>query len=188
MATLQAHMTDLALQLLREREQHMEQRLLTLEAEATSRNHSLMLFSDASPAARYQSVLPALVCHPSEKRNRLIPLIGYGARGQYVLLRPEEGALSIIADSPEWFALLASLSLFRFASQAGCLSARRGDNQRPNRCCYARRGIHQKKDRTSIGVSEHIPFACLEHVAAHFQAYLKERKNKSERFCSLPSR
>ncbi len=91
MVTLQTQLTDLTLQLLREREQRTEQRLLTLEAELASGDHPSVSFSGAAPSVPCQPALPALVCHPTEKRTRLIPLIEYGARGRYVLISPEEG-------------------------------------------------------------------------------------------------
>jgi hypothetical protein len=172
-ATLQAQLTDLTLQLLREREQRTEQRLLTLEAERPfAADHPLVPCSGAAPSVPCQPAMPAMLCHPTESRNRLIPLIEYGARDRYVLISPEEGELAIAPDSPEWFAWLASLSSFRFVGQQGRFSARRGYNQRPNRCWYAQRGIHQKNYSKYIGVSEHITAARLEQVAAHFQSYL----------------
>ncbi len=173
MAALQTHLTDLTLQLLREREQRTEQRLLALEGELTSvGDHRLVPFSSAATSVPCQPAVPVLVCHPTEKRNRLIPLIEYGARGQYVLISPEEGELPIMPDSPEWFTWLASLSSFRFVGRDGRFSARRGYNRRPNRCWYAQRGIHQKNYSKYIGVSEHITTERLEQIAAHFQSYL----------------
>jgi hypothetical protein len=175
-ATLQAQLTDLTLQLLREREQRTEQRLLALEAQQTGTDE-YPFASQAGPVLSlpYQPAMPPLVCHPTERRNRLIPLIEYGARGRYVLISPEEGEVLITPDSPEWFAWLASLSSFRFVGQSGRFSARRGYNHRPNRCWYAQRGIHQKNYSKYIGVSENITIARLEQVAAHFQSYLTLR-------------
>ncbi len=176
MSTLQAQITDLTLQLLSEREQRVEQRLLALEAELSSaRDHPLVSCLDGTSPALHQPVVATLACHPTEKRCRLIPLIEYGAKGHYVLISPEEGELSIVPDSPEWFAWLASLSSFRFVGQAGSFSARRGYNQRPNRCWYAQRGIHQKNYSKYLGVSEHLTTARLEQVAAQFQSYLTLR-------------
>lgn len=172
-ATLQTQLTDLTLQLLREREQRTEQRLFPLEAERAFADQPSVSFSDASSSVLHQPVLSALVCHPTEKRNPLIPLIEYGAKGRYVLISPEKGELAITPDSPEWFAWLASLSSFRFIGRSGRFSARRGYNRGPNRCWYAQRGIHQKNYSKYIGVSEHITTARLEQVAAHFQSYLK---------------
>jgi hypothetical protein len=174
-ATLQTQLTDLTLQLLREREQRTEQRLLALEAERAFVDQPSVSFSDASPAVLHQPVLPALVCHPTEKRNPLIPLIEYGARGCYVLISPEAGELAITPDSPEWFAWLSSLSSFRFVGREGRFSARRGFNRRPNRSWYAQRGIHQKNYSKYIGVSEYITTARLEEIAVHFQSYLMMR-------------
>jgi hypothetical protein len=174
-ATLQAQLTDLTLQLLREREQHTEQRLLALETERACADPPPVSFAGASPAVPRQPVLPALVCHPTEKRHQLIPLIEYAASGRYVLISPEVGELSITPDSPEWFTWLASLSSFRFVGRDGRFSARRGYNRGPNRCWYAQRGIHQKNYSKYIGVSEHITTARLEQIAAHFQSYLTLR-------------
>ncbi len=168
-ATLQAQLTDLTLQLLQEREQRTEHRLLALEAQFTSTGeHAPQMLS-----IPYQSAKPPLVCHPSEKRTRLIPLIEYGARGSYVLICPKDGELHITPDSPEWFAWLASLSSFRFVGLSGRFSARRGYNHRPNRGWYAQRTIHQQSHSKYIGVSEHVTTDRLEHIAAHFQSYLK---------------
>jgi hypothetical protein len=176
-ATLQAQLTDLTLQLLREREQRTEQRLLALEAERVSAcdRPSVSFPGGGVPTVPCQPALPALVCHPTEKRSRLIPLIEYGARGRYVLISPEEGELAITPDSPEWFAWLASLSSFRFVGQAGRFSARRGYNRRSNRGWYAQRGIHQKNYSKYIGVSEHVTTDRLEQIAAHFQSYMSLR-------------
>src|SRR5579875_2247355 len=107
--TLQAQLTDLTLQLLREREQRTEQRLLALEAERPSAcDHSLVPGSGAVSSVSGLPTTLELVCHPTEKRNHLIALIEYGARGQYLLISPAEGELPITPDSPEWFAWLAS--------------------------------------------------------------------------------
>jgi hypothetical protein len=173
MATLQAQITDLTLQLLREREQRTEQRLQALEVQlCVVRDEALAPLAGSAPRVSVQPEIPPFVCHPTEKRTTLIPLIEYGARGRYVLISPEEGELSITPDSPEWFAWLASLSSFRFVGLSGRFSARRGYNRGPNRCWYAQRGIHQKNYSKYIGVSEHLTTARLEQVAAHFQSYL----------------
>ncbi len=170
-ATLQAQLTDLALQLLKERQHHTDNRVLTLQAQALSTGEQALALSALSgPCPLTQ---PAMVCHPTEKRNRLIPLIEYGARGRYVLICPKEGELHIVADSAEWFAWLTSLSSFRFVGQAGCFSARRGYDHRPNRSWYAQRAIHQKNYSKYIGVSENITTERLEYIAQQFQLQMK---------------
>jgi myosin heavy subunit len=72
-ATLQAQLTDLALQLLKEREQRMEQRLLRLEAQLSSIREPLL--PQSAHSVPLEQAMPALACHPTEKRNRLVPLI-----------------------------------------------------------------------------------------------------------------
>jgi hypothetical protein len=133
-ATLQAQLTDLALQLLKERQPHTDNCVLTLQAQDLSTGEQALALPALSEPC--PPTLPAFACHPTEKRSRLIPLIEYGARGRYVLICPEAGELHMTPDSPEWFAWLASLSSFRFVGQAGRFSARRGYNRRPNRSWY----------------------------------------------------
>lgn len=173
---LQTQLTDLTLQLLREREKRTEQRLQALEAQLrVVRDDTLAPLAGSAPRVPEQQEMPSLVCHPTEKRTPLIPLIEYGARGQYMLISPEEGELLITPDSLEWFAWLASLSSFRFVGKSGRFSARRGYNRGPNRSWYAQRGIHQKNYSKYLGVSEHLTTVRLEQVAAHFQSYLTLR-------------
>jgi hypothetical protein len=119
MARLQAQLTDLALQLLQERQSRTEPHLLgretqlTLTAEQALASRACSALCEPCPPT-----LPAMVCHPTEQRNRLIPLIEYGARGQYVLICPEAGEVHIMPDSAEWFAWLASLSSCAFCGEA----------------------------------------------------------------------
>jgi hypothetical protein len=174
-ATLQTQLTNLALQLLQER-QHTQQLLLAQQAQFPfTGEQALALLAGPALSVPCQPAMPALVCHPTEKRSRLIPLIEYGARGRYVLICPEAGELHITPDSPEWFAWLASLTSFRFVGQAGCFSARRGYNRRPNRCWYAQRTVHQQYHSKYIGLSEHITTARLEQIAADLQSYMNMR-------------
>lgn len=166
-ANQQAQIAQLAIQLLQEREQRTEHRLLTLEATFSSAiGRPLQLPVQAVPDQQPAEV-PAP--HPTEKRP---PLIAYTASGGYVLICPQEGELPITPDTAEWFTWLASLSSFRFVGRSGRFSARRGySNRRPKRSWYARRALHQKHYTKYIGVSEHITIDRLEHIAAAFQAY-----------------
>ena len=165
-ATLQAQLTVLALQLLQEREQRTEQRLLKLEAQLASTKEPRI-----SPSARsgpLEQVMPALACHPTEKRSRLIPLIEYGARGQYVLICPKEGELHLTPDSPEWFAWLETLNSFRFVGQQGRLSASR-NRGRP--CWMAYRRIHGHCYNFGLGNTKRLTIAHLEQMAATLQSH-----------------
>lgn len=169
-ATLQAQVAALSLQLLQERASRTEQRLLALSTRlALPAEQALPLTVGSVPGL---SAAPE--AHPTEKRAPLLPLIACTAKGSYALICPKEGELHIIPDSPAWFAWLASLSSFRFVGQSGHFSARRGYNRhRPNRGWYAQRSIHQKNYSKYIGVSEQVTTERLEQVAAHFQSYLQ---------------
>lgn len=172
-STLQAQITDLTLQLLREREQRTEPRLLALETQLTL-GEGLRLAPPTSPVSSVSSQIDVpFARHPTEKRARLVPLIERTTKGSYVLICPMEGELHITPDSPEWFAWLASLSSFRFVGKYGRFSARRGYNHRPNRSWYAQRHIHQKNYSKYIGVSENVTIDRLEKIAAQFQSYVQ---------------
>jgi hypothetical protein len=173
-ATLQAQLSHLTFQLLQERELRTEQRLLAPQAQFTPIGEPpLTPLASSAPTPQSQPATPLFACHPTEKRTSLLPLIAYATGGRYVLISPQEGELPITADSPEWFAWLASLSSFRFVGQSGRFSARRGYNRCPNRGWYAQRTIHQQSHSKYIGVSEHVTTARLEQIAAHFQSYMK---------------
>lgn len=72
-ATLQAQLVDLTLQLLREQEQRTEERLLALEAEHHSGGADDMTLLEGTRMVESQVVLPAFARHATEKR--LVPLI-----------------------------------------------------------------------------------------------------------------
>jgi hypothetical protein len=169
-ATLQAQVASLALQLLQERASRTEQRLSALETQLALPGELALVPLTVGSVPDFSG---APKVHPTEKRARLIPLIERTAKGNYVLISPEEGELHITPDTAEWFAWLASLSSFRFVGKCGRFSARRGYNRRPNRSWYAKLRIHQKNYSKYIGVSEHVTIDCLEQVAAQFQPYVQ---------------
>ena len=98
MATLQTQLTDLTLQLLREREQHAEQRLLALEAQFPRVKEPLP--SSARRSVPGEQATKGVPCRSPRKQPHLIPLIEYGASGQYVFICPEEGERHITPASP----------------------------------------------------------------------------------------
>jgi len=133
-----------------------------LELEQTSQ---ASLADGVAPRAR----LP----HPAESRGRrILPLIEYGAEGFYVVVCPHEGQLQITADTPEWFAWLASLSSFRFVGKVGRLSVCREYRHGPKRSWYAHREIHQHTYKQYLGPTERLTLARLEQVAGTFQSYV----------------
>jgi len=165
-ATLQAQITALALQLLQEREQRTEQRLLRLEAQLSSTREPLL--SPSVHSMPPEQATSPLTCPPTEKRSSVIPLIEYGARGQYVLICPNEGELHLTPDSPEWFAWLETLNSFRFVGQQGRLSASR-NRGRP--CWMAYRRIHGHCYNYGLGNTKRLTTAHLEQMAATLQSH-----------------
>jgi hypothetical protein len=168
--TLQAQLTDLSLQLLREREQRTEQRLLALEAQVSRTSEPL-----PPPSARsvsFEQAKPSVAHHASRQRTRLIPLIEYGAGGQYVLICPKEGEQHVLPDSPEWFAWLATFNSFRFIGQQGRLSTYRN----PGRSCWmAYRRIHGHRYEYALGHTERLTIHHLEQMAATLQSHAPTR-------------
>ncbi len=165
-ATLQRQLTDLALQLLRAREQRTEERLLTLEAYLPSTREPVLQRSVRS--VPLEQAMPALACHSTRQQTRLIPLIEYGARGRYVLICPKEGELHITPDSPEWFAWLATLNSFRFMGQQGPLSTYRNKGRS---CWMAYRRIHGHRHEYALGHTEYLTLERLEQMAATLQSH-----------------
>jgi hypothetical protein len=111
--------------------------------------------------------------HPAESRRRpVLPLIEYGAEECYVVICPQEGELSLVPDSPQWFAWLASLSLFRFVGKRGRLSASRTYDHGPKRTWFAYRTIHQHDYKHYLGTTDHLTIAVLEEMAARLQSYV----------------
>ncbi len=174
--TMQQHLTQLALELLHERELRYEQRLHTLEA--------------LLPPTERQTALPPAFqmmegqfqhgekdrkergLHPAElrARSRVIPLIEYGAGGSYVVICPQEGELHLTPDSPAWFDWLATLSSFRFLGKQGRFSAYR--KGRLSRRWSAYRTIHQHSYQHYLGTTDHLTIDCLEQMAAKLQSYM----------------
>ena len=169
-ATLQTQLTNLALQLLKEREQRNEQHLLALEARYSSRREPSL----ASPTGSAVSVpdqpdMPPLARHSPRQRTPLIPLIEYGARGQYVLICPKEGEQHIAPDSPEWFAWLAAFNSFRFIGRQGRLSTYRNLGRS---CWMAYRRIHGHRYEYALGHTERLTIDRLEQMAATLQSHV----------------
>lgn len=111
--------------------------------------------------------------HPAESRRRpVLSLIAYGATGNYVVICPLQGELSLEPDSAQWFAWLASLSSFRFVGKLGRLSASRTYDHGPMRTWFAYRTIHQHDYKHYLGTTDHLTIDVLEQMAARFQSYV----------------
>jgi hypothetical protein len=170
-ATLQEQVTHLALALLREREWHGHDQtapppaLLPSEAMAT-------LPVRHAPSSRTNQPVAPLPPHP-RSRSRALPLIEYGADGRYVVICPTQGVLSLVPDSPEWFAWLASLTAFTFQGAQGRFSTTRKlrKGQRVQ-AWSAYRSLHGRSCNLYLGLTSHLTLARLEEIAATMYARL----------------
>jgi hypothetical protein len=184
-ATIQEHLTQLALELLherelrlewlRERELRSEQRLSTLEALVTPLVEpppSPTVQASTTGAERLEAQRsPADRSFPVKTRSgsRVLPLIGYAATGTYVVICPTVGELAFSPDSPEWFAWLATLHSFRFLGQRGRLSTYRNKGRS---CWMAYRRIHGRRYEYALGSTEHLSIDRLEQMAATLQSHV----------------
>jgi uncharacterized coiled-coil protein SlyX len=104
------------------------------------------------------------------KHPRVLPLVEYGAQGNYVVISPEEGLLSFEPDSPEWFARLSTLPSFRFVGQHGRFTAFRGYQCSSRTSWWAHRQIHNHSHRRRLGLTALVTIECLEQAASSLQA------------------
>jgi hypothetical protein len=107
------------------------------------------------------------------KHPRVLPLVEYGAQGNYVVISPEEGLLSFEPDSSEWFAWLSTLPSFRFVGQHGRFTAFRGYQCSPSTPWWAHRQIRNHSHKHRIGTTASMTIAGLELAAASLQALVK---------------
>lgn len=152
LATLEAHVTELALVLLRERT------------------------SPAGERAASPSPLPSTVATPPARPrspSRALPLIECRADGTYLVLSPTEGVLAFAPDSPEWFDWLATITSFTFVGAHGRFSARRKSlHGQFTRCWRAYRVVHHHQYWFYVGLTDHLTIARLEQVAITVQTRL----------------
>ncbi|HEU5378976.1 MAG TPA: hypothetical protein VFV38_26430 [Ktedonobacteraceae bacterium] len=117
-ATLQEHIAQLSLALLKAQEQSIEHRLATLEALLQS------LVEKPFSAPPTLEVVQEPLCpprkprplHPVEQlaRSRMPPLVEYCAPGRYAIISAQDGEVQVQPDSRAWFDWLATLSSFRW--------------------------------------------------------------------------
>jgi len=146
--TLQEQLTQLTLELLRERQDRYEGRLSALEALVPQSTRM-------APSPQERPLLPA--------HSRIIARVEYGAQGLYVLICPRQGELSFTTDSQQWFDWLASLTSFRFVGPQGRFTAYR---EGLRRSWKAYRTFHGHSYRRSLGTTDCLSIAHLEQVAA----------------------
>jgi hypothetical protein len=178
-ANLQQQVTQLALELLHERERTFERRLSTLEAlvmppiEPPPSSQATSVENLSSPSDEVSDV--RWRPNPAElrARSRLISLIEYGARGTYVIISPQAGELSIVPDSQEWFDWLASLSSFRFMGPSGRFTAYRESTRNgPTRGWSAVRCVRGHRYKCYLGVTDRLTISRLEQATAILQSHM----------------
>ncbi len=176
MTTIQEQLTQLALELLRDRQLRSEQRLSVLEAlvQPARGSHpsppvlaetTVADLPDAKPSRERRSPLTAY----ARGRSRVLPLIAYTAIGTYVVICPTLGELPFLPDTPEWFDWLATLNSFRFVGQQGRLSTYRNHGRS---CWMAYRRIHGRRYEYGLGNTKHLSIDRLEQMAATLQSHV----------------
>jgi hypothetical protein len=175
-AALSAHVTELALALLREREARWQERATPLKTPLPS--WSAQLTPPPQADAALLSPRPSVPV-PSEATtersptsSHALPLIEYWSDGTYGVISPTEGVLALVPDSPQWFDWLATLSSFRFLGQQGRLSASRNKG-RASWMAYRR--IHGHSYAYGLGQTAHVTIARLEQMAATLQSHAPSR-------------
>ena len=173
-ATLQQHLTGLALHVLHERTESYDQRLRSLEALLSAPLETWQPSQPmdvAAPLAPSPAPAPRLLQVEVRARSRVTALIEYGAQGQYVAVCPQRGVLALVPDSSAWFDWLATLSSFRFIGPAGRFSACRASALgQYTRRWAARRWFHGHDFWHYLGVTDRLTLACLQEAAAALQA------------------
>lgn len=186
MATMQEQLTQLALEVLRERElrltwlsshqQHSEARLSMLEALVTpgekpcpspptgASTHGADLLQEQPSHARQTPRSGS-----ARGRSQVLSLIASTATGTYVIICPTHGELPLVPDSPEWFDWLSTLSSFRFLGKLGRFRASR-NRGRP--CWMAYRLIHGHCYSYGLGNTKRLTLAHLEQMAATLQSHV----------------
>ncbi len=177
-ATMQEQLTQLALELLRERELRLEwqeQRLSTLEALVTpalERCPSPQAGPSTSgsdlPHAQLSRERRAPLSGSARGRSHVLPLIASTATGAYVVICPTQGELPFAPASPEWFDWLATLNSFRFVGRQGRLSAYRNSG-RTSWMAYRR--IHGHRYEYALGHTKLLTIDRLERMAATLQSH-----------------
>lgn len=169
--TLQEQLTQLTLELLRERSERYERRLSTLEALLPPSAGRSPLAQELVPIVDRRPSTPERLLQPAElrARSRVLARVEYGAEGLYVIVCPREGVLAFTTDSREWFDWFASLTSFRFIGPQGRFTAYR---EGLTRSWKAHRTFHGRSHKRSLGTTDRLTIARLEQVAALLQSDL----------------
>jgi hypothetical protein len=180
MLTLQEQLAQLTLALLQERERSVEHRLTALES-LLQPLLGRQLSAPPTPEAEQEpswTLRGPRPLHPAEQlaRSRRPPLIEYCASGIYVIISSQEGEVHLEPHSRAWFDWLATLSSFRFIGPVGRFTAHRGYKQGQQTLYWsASRCVRRHTYKHSLGMTESLTLASLEHTAARLQSDVDAR-------------
>ena len=178
-ATLQTQVTDLALALVRECLAHSHPPLTTPWALLAAPAAPCPAASTPSAAAVPPRVKPPTSrtlpppLEPTRTRSRALPLIQVRPDGSVVVISPSEGVLSLLPDSPAWFAWLSCLTAFTFEGLQGRFSATRKFRQGQRiQSWNVHRSLHGRSCNLYLGLTPTLTLARLEDIAAAVHARL----------------
>ena len=116
--------------------------------------------------------VPAEAAH-THRRSRALPLIQVRADGSVVAIAPNEGVLSVVPDSPAWFAWLSSLTAFSFEGQEGRFSATRKFRQGSRvQSWNVHSSLHGRSCTLYLGLTPTLTLARLQEMAVAVQRRL----------------
>lgn len=166
-ATLQEHVTQLALAVVRQQQQQTERPAVTASRTVSTSPPAAATRRQPAPATSPAS------SKPSQPRSHVLALIEEGADGHFVIIAPDQGVLALLPDSPAWFAWLASLISFSFQSQQGSFSATRKfrDGQRIQ-SWNIHRSLHGRSCTLYLGLTPTLTIARLQEMASIAHARL----------------
>jgi len=178
--TLQQQVTELALALLRERSVPTSMPPVPVCAPVSAVPTGPLLpqkTTAVSPSPHPLAATPPKTNDdPTPARSRVLALIEYGADGRYVLIAPTEGVLSLVPNSPEWFAWLSSLTSFTFQGQHGRFTATRKFRKGQRiQSWNIHRSLHGRSCTVYLGLTPTLTLARLEEMATTVQARLTDR-------------
>lgn len=169
-ATLQAQVTELALALVRGSFPQSQQPASSFQPPPAPLSPSTPAPTTraARSAARAKASAPrAAPPERSRARSRALPLIESCPDGTYVAISPTQGVLSLVPDSPAWFAWLSSLTAFAFQGQQGHFSAtRKFRNGQRVQSWNVHRSLHGRSCNLYLGLTHTLTVARLEDMAA----------------------
>ena len=171
-ASLQEHVTQLALALVQQQQLHWER---AVASPSPSLPSPVVPSTPLPKTPRHRPVAakPASPANRDQPRSRALPLIEQGADGQWVVISPTQGVLPFTPDSPAWFAWLSSLTAFTFQSQQGHFSAtRKFRNGQRIQSWNVHRSLHGRSCTLYLGLTSTLTLARLQEIAATIHARL----------------